>query len=315
MSSGFNDSFYQVIDLNSTRTKLSNLEFILQFSFWSIAILVDTLIIILVFKSKSSLIRVEYFILTTFQLVSVLINLTIIIGTLKVYVSFNVIFVILLRFFSFLTQMILSFVLFYYALFHLSSVNRSGCFRKLFNLVHNSRNYFFYLLAISIFGILFLIVYSLVFYSIEKSNNNLIISNFKDIINKESEYFVAYVAIWFTTPPILVYLIAIGVLYFRQLKFGKNYSIKSESQFAIRYRRNLRVLLKFSILAINNILSNLPVLIYYFIRVNCNCNKFEFLGYLTDSANFIFPILLVLIHNILKKTLFEIFSNIYFTIK
>lgn len=297
---------------NVTNTSASSIQIPVIVSIWSLSALLDLLILFLVHKSKSSLIRVEFLILIALESIGLFIKITIILGYLEARVSFGSIYSICLRIFNLIIQLIYSFILFYYSLFHLATIDRSSCFRKLFDLVHNSRTFCIYMMSITLFAIIFIIGYLLVFFWIENANNRF--DNLIETIVRASMYLMVYVSIWFTAPPLVCYLISMLVVYLGHLRsVHRKYADKNndaDKQQQLRSTtRTFKVLLKFSILAVNNIMSNVPVLVYYFLKLACNCSNYQYLSFVGDFFYLMCPVFLILIHEILKKTCFNILKR------
>lgn len=294
-------------ELNETSinsTILDNTKGIIIVSVWSTTLIIDLLVIIIEFKSRQILIRLEFFILLAISISSLLLKIASILTYIELYFSetiFGQHTNFILQWVSINFTFFQSMSLVYYSLYHITFLKRSSCFLVLFNLVHNVKSFVIYLAIISVYSLLLTSIYMILTY-IPMYSSNLGLAQFQ-------RRFIVMIILECAVPPFLasiVYVVAFLITYFS--RFQKTNS----SDELKRAQMNFKLMFKFLLLTLSIIMYILPKTAFAYIAFNLvDHSKFEFLNYIGDISFFLFPIILISIHEILFKTLMSYYNNIF----
>lgn len=104
---------------------------------------------------------------------------------------------------------------------------------------------------------------------------------------------------------------AIQVAFSRLL--NKKFASSSQNDDAKRFRRNFRLMLKFMLLPILYIVYFVPKLFIVFFKYDMNSRELfiDLMDFLSDFLFFITPLLLIYVHNILKKNFLKFISKCF----
>lgn len=295
--------------INQTTSEPS--QFITQkitISFLALFINLDIVAISIIILSRLKLDKTEFYILLINSILQINMKLSLIWYNLSNFVlKINFIIDYFHLSYDIIVSSCFSLSLFYYSLFHLSSLNRSKYFLKLFTMIHNAKTFFLYLTLVFLIFLALALFICLFTYS-KVSPDFTLDNQTQDVI-----FYCYLITIVPTFFPILVYLASIFVVF--MTKFGANseatnrYATTSRNANQlndhIRFKRNLLLVLKFFLLATIYLIGYLPSNILFFIGFYCpNCFGIALIifNYFCEFLLFFQPFLLVFIHSILRKT-------------
>lgn len=287
----------QNLTIGNRTIELNYASLISMVAILSIASVLNIFGLVIVFLSRSKLLKVEFFIL-------VMLNLkTTAFKVLGVYqysaMGFNIdlFYQCSTALLSMLSASILTssfMTLLFYSVFQVSTVSRSKLFLFLFNSTHNVRNFVIYEVLMTILQLLFSAI-SILMSFLDKNQC-------PDILSLVSQNVLVKFIVFLAVPsflPIIVYLFAIVYVIFSRLKH--KYQQGSTGSF----NKNVQLLLKFLALALIFFSSFILQNFFYFstflfdinIYVNVTVGDLGFILYALQ------PLLLIYAHSILKVTL------------
>lgn len=251
-----------------------------------------------VLASRPRLIKTEFFILIWICFLTLNFKFATI---MYFHNSFN--FALLYAIISYTYEMINNFciniTLFYYALFHLSTLRRSQCFLRVFNLIHNPKSFVVYSSLFLVVSLVISLAFSITtYFELRPFEQNPLLY---------SLFFVKYSIpiICETVVPslfaIVTYLVATVIVCASRLRNHQSkYSTNNDEK--RKFRRNLVLLLKFWFLATYNFVCFFPSVILHLIQVLSN------LHFRRNSVRSLFWLFLLYI-----REHFTSFSSWYFT--
>lgn len=261
-----------------------------------LSLISDFICLFILFKSRSKLVNVEFYIL--------FVNIMSVIAYKLLYSALYICIMIQgMNFASglvydrltFLSALAIMFAtnmnLFFFSLFHLSSLKRTKFFLRLFNYTHNSRIFIIYSSLINFSSIL---INSILIFLIESENP------LDGLFSYLEFYLIAIERISLSFLSILVYVMSIFVILFERI-LNRN---KDN-----RFKNNLILLLKFSSFAVYNSLWIIPMSLSQLSDQFCGskCSMYSGIIYHFGYAFYLFQsIFLVSIHNVLKATFMQI---------
>lgn len=202
--------------------------------------------------------------------------------------------------------------LLYYSLFHLSTLNRSKYFLKLYNVLHESKTFIIYSISILTLATTYSVSIALICY-------------YKIIYAEIGEDLRVYTFILLGHPfesnvisvlPILVYLMAILLVLHSRLNCCQILNQNASSENQNRFKRNLVLVGKFFILTIIQTLATFPKNFSHLLLIFCpasNCQLglielFYIIGYAILSIQ---PVFIVFVHTILRSTLSSLIRRLF----
>ena len=265
-------------------------------SFNVLSLISDFICLFILFKSRSKLVNVEFYML--------FVNIMCVIAYKFFYSALYIVIMIKgidfsngllygrLTFLSFLAIMFATNMnLFFFSLFHFSTLKRTKFFLQLFNYTHNSR---IFIIVSSLINFSSILINSILLFLIESENP------LNGLFSYLEFYLIAIERISLSFLPILVYVMSIFVILFERI-LSRN---KDK-----RFKKNLILLLKFSSFAIYNSLWIIPMSLSQFFDQLCGqkCSIYSNVIYYFGYAFYLFQsIFLVSIHNVLKATFMQI---------
>lgn len=284
---------------------------ILSLAMWSFSFIFDFAILLSIFKSISKLVRIEFFILCCIGIYSILFKVIIILAYLIYFFNIMVFGSLSIGLIMFLTTnayFIDSMIFFYYSLYHVTFLKRTKIFLLLSNTIKKPITLLIYLIGVLIFSIC---LSSVCIIRIMLQTRNLTIS----IELYQRECFaiaISQILIPSFFPSVVYFLATLITLYSRfRISLSKiNHMNDSELK---RFRRNFILFSKFLILGIVNIFYMIPKTLYSFLVANCiQCaEKLLILDFIGDIFFLMIPIALIIIHNIIRKTLKNILKKVF----
>lgn len=274
------------------------------FSFVSDLICMST-----VFASRFKLIKTEFYILILIGLMDINDKLGVL---FYFYVSlkFNLLYSSLSLSYSVLTNFCINMYLFYYSLFHLTSLSRSRLFLKLFQIVHKTQIFVIYSILILLISLTLTCSFSIVdyFYLKQFETDPLLFLKFFSSYSLR----VLLQTLFPSVLSLVTYFLSIGFSLMR-LK-GKQSKHLSQSEMKSS-RRNIILSVKFLFYAIINFISSFPVVIFcalFLFCPQCNLRDIRFLAYFGILSFIIKSIFLIFIHKILRDTFMKHFRDFFY---
>lgn len=283
-----------------------------------ITIIVDLVLIFVIKRVQKKFVNVEFYILITLIINFIFIKIVNIIITifLSKTIVRSKIFCLLSYSFLWTSTIQYFFILFYYSLYHLSSLGTTKFFLKLKTLIKKT-NYF---LIYNLTTLIFLFVYTFSFCFILQ--NDIFYSEYQhcDLQSKWKNYETLnlfYIVLAHVFPSILtinVYSISSCLIIKRIFIKKLNYSLHELRH----YSKMLKVLIKFFLL---NILSNTNILYLILISINYILKAIylkliiHYLSVFAIYAVFFHALILVVVHNRLKKELVLNLKNVFSYLK
>lgn len=261
-----------------------------------------------IFASRSKLLDTEFFILVLISFIDIN-NKTAIL--LYFYNSFNfkLLFATITFSYSIVANFCITMNLFYYSLFHLSTLNRSPGFLKLFEIVHRLRNFLIYEIVCFTFSLALTSTLA-VFNYIELSKfisdpllYTLFFAQFSLQVVCQTLIPCCFSLIMYIMSMMFVICVRLGN------RNGK-YASASERE---KFIRNSFLLLKFMFYALVNFFATFPTGLFcgiILICPTCSFMKIRFVAYFGFLCFAFKSISLILIHNILRATLSSYFNKI-----
>lgn len=279
-------------------------------SIWSSTILVNSVSLLTIVSSRTKLTRSEFYILSTFNLIAIVLKLVLTLFYIHRYFLAEFLGPCSYLVFQAMSSTLntsLYMTLFYYSLYQTSNLSRNKWLLKLFNIVHNWKNTFLFEVAVFLLASSGAIAYSIVVYKR---------SNYNKCANLKVELFYL-VLFWVVVPSILpVVLYAAATVYICYCRFSRPSSYLSSQSESKRFRRNVKLLMRFLALALIVSLSLLPQTVYYFISILCpKCTvdsvflaNISYVGYFFYG---IVPFILIYIHKILRRTFLNFILTVF----
>lgn len=305
--------------LNYNETNFDGTQFELGLSFsilWALSIVYQLFFIMVVSKSAPKLVRVEFYILYTFGCISFFFSAVVILFYLGFYLNvmmFGLYTLIIVQGLLMNAFFLRSIILFYFSLYHLSFLKRTSLFQVISNLILKPRSFIIYMIIMSIYSLLVTSVgFYLQFLELDLGSY-FSASIFNQVFAPKSFYLVIFHSI---IPPLfspIVYLTATIITCLSRIVMNisaNNNSIHKQSEIN-RFRKNLKLFFKFFTLALINIVYIIPKMTYIMFFLSCNFCRMNLipLNYFADIFTVLLPIFLLLIHNILRETLCNIFKR------
>ena len=285
---------------------------------WIIGSILSLFSLVIVVLSREKLKRIEFVILVSFNITTLTFKLVVLCNFSIAYFFPNMIlscgYTIV-----FLATIVLGeklfMVLFYYSLFQVSSISREKLFLKLFDLVHSVRNFLIYELIVFIILIAYTTVYTMIAYFKANQTCPYMIQILKEYTELKF-YFGYYLQ---STLPVLVYSFANTYLCFirfvsvRFRKYQSDETIKNNRLEISKFRKNVKLLVKFHILSFILFISALFQNLFYqfsFVYWDFSIRSIIFadVGFILYSIQ---PLFFIYIHRILKKTFLSYFLDFY----
>lgn len=270
---------------------------IIVISITSVAIFLDLFILTIVVRARAKLVPAEFVILIAnnilcivfklvglFKSTQMIVDLREQLGYVRCYIVYSQ---DLASFFAILA------VLFYYSLFHISSVARNSITRLVFSFTHNSRVFLAYFLIVCVGFNLFMLVYSIVFRSslFNKSRSSCIRNNLFTLVPTMT-YLISL-------PIQIVYFLAIVFLVYSRLNAPRNNTTIGKT-----FRKNLMILVKFFVFSLLTLLISAPQYLETFMAYFFDQRFSSSFNLPADSGFLVFfssqTLILTLIHNKLR---------------
>lgn len=276
---------------------------------WIFSSLLDFAILAVIFQSRSTLSRIEFMILFTMRIYWSLLKLSVILTYVDLYLReniFNSMTKLLINLFVSNVSFIFSTTLIYYSIYHITFLKRSKIFLALFNLVQKPKTFIVYSIVTIIVSPLVTLVSLAILYPevyggyIEAS----FFENTKRIFIME----VILLIIPSICPSLVYFTATVITCYCRLLSTvsskSSKHTVDAESK---RFRKNLRLLLKFLVLAFVYMMCMLPKTIYAIILVYSNFRSpyLEILNYSGDLFFILSSFVIILVHKIIGETFFR----------
>lgn len=261
----------------------------------SIASVLNIFGLVIVFLSRSKLLKVEFFILVMLNLKTTVFKVFAVYQYSAMGFNMDLFKQCLTAMLSMLSASILTssfMTLLFYSVFQVSTVSRSKLFLFLFNSTHNVRNFFIYEVLMTILQLLFSAI-SILMSFLDKNQC-------PDILSLVNQNVLVKFIVFLAVPsflPIIVYLFAIVYVIFSRLKH--------KYQQGSNFNKNVQLLLKFLALALiffsSFILQNFFYFSTFLFDINIYVNAIVGdLGFILYALQ---PLLLIYAHSILKVTL------------
>lgn len=194
-------------------------------------------------------------------------------------------------------------VLFYYSMFHLTLLKRTGLFQRLFDLVHSTVSFLAFM-GIVVFGFgTFLIVFTVFTNQLSDPGQTLD----KCFENAGVAVFIPLMFLNISYVTVFVYLIATLIIWFSRVKASPSIVRKASLTTAdmSKHRKNLSLLVKFALYSsytcLLSLAQNLPVVLLYSLD-NIDAPLLnQITSYVFNFFIFFHPVFLVLIHNIMRR--------------
>lgn len=281
---------------------------------WIIGTIFSFFTLVFIIASINKLIRLEFGILTVFSISTIAYKVS---GVLLLlvfyfwpelmpscsYTIMNTMTVVLIQ-----KQ---AMVLFYYSLFQISTISRDKFFIILFNLVHNSKVFVIYEIAVSIVllglnGASYYLAYKLKSHCPNVNDMLIIIIKYNLMIVIIGPNFLAVFAYLACT---------IYICYSRLIQKSKNmiYAATSNRNESVQFRKNLRLLLKFLALALVFFACSLFQNLFYIYTYAYGdfSPMVLFLGHTGFVLYGIQPLFLIYIHSVLKSSFKSYFPCLF----
>lgn len=191
-------------------------------------------------------------------------------------------------------------VLFYYSLFHLALLKRTGPFQRLFHLVHSPIHFLAFIISVSVGFGTFLVVFAL-------SNGRLNdpgLTLEKCFDNMGVEIFIPLMCLNVSYITVLVYMIASFLIWHDRVHSSRG-SVLSAHETIKQHQKNLSLFTKFALYSLyTSLLSlaqNLPTLLLYSLDNINGLLLNQISSLIFNMLIFAHPLFLVLIHNILRS--------------
>lgn len=272
-----------------------------------ISIMFDIFSLSIIIASKSKLIKTEYFILIAICQISMVNKFTGIFQKLQELfhslAQLGLLNCLIVYTINIDVNFVFYMIIFYYSLFHLSSIKRGPHFTKFFNLIHEPKNFLIYLTFIFISYSTFIISFTFIFRSqifLEQNGCDLNYNNKLAYIP-----FFFYIMAFLTQ---IVYLAAIVILIILKVKTKQMNEIK-------KLGRNLIIVIKFSIFSIISLIITMPWYIFNILYFLISYSDLYVISISQFFAQILFlfqTILLVFIHCRLREKFFSVFRKILF---
>lgn len=270
----------------------------------------DLATILTVVASRAKLINTEFFILILFNFMDVNNKIAILLYFYN-SLDFDLLFALIAFSYSIVANFCITMNLFYYSIFHLSTLSRSAVFLKLFELVHRFRNFIIYEIVC--------VVFSFVLTAILARSNYLELREFISNPLISTLFFVkfSFQVICQNIIPcclsLLMYISSMVFVFGSRLsdRHGKYAASASERR---KFRRNTLLLVKFTFYACVNVFSTLPIAIFCIILLicpTCPLITIRFFAYFGFICFAIKSPSLVLLHNILRATFFSCLKRVF----
>lgn len=269
-----------------------------RISMWIILLVCSFFVLYLILSNRSTLIQIEFHVLATFVSFTLTSQLLIIIYyfTQLLYpcLQYTILAHIISLLFLILDVLTCS-TLIYYSVYQFSILTRSKFILAVYNRVIRLKTFIIYLLSINIV----IMIIDLFF----------LIRSFLDF-----EIYIKLLLINSSVPRFILisfyFSSAIQVAFSRLMKKSK---IKNSAADEKRFRRNFRLMLKFMILPILYIVYFVPKLFIVFFKYDMNSRELfiNLMDLLSDFFFFITPLLLIYVHNILKKKFLKFISKCF----
>lgn len=276
-----------------------NQKFLLSTSVASIVI--NAMIICVIITAKCKLILIEFHILIQLALLSffysicsfsLFVSLLIDIGVYFQYQCYVMFFLEVMSVFG------ISVVMTYYSLFHLSFLARYKFFLQMNKFIRNVKHFLVYsMLCIVLYVVLSVIIGTKVYVDIGSSR-------WIDLCEEPFRNRKINVLVLIIIPSLLVcfvnYLMAIVFVSASRLRRKLKYAKMDEQK---RFKRNLKLVVKFFLFNLLNLFKTAPLCLMAISNISNNFMLSKFTIFLTFPYLVLLfqPIMLVLIHNILKK--------------
>ena len=293
------------ISLNNSISIENNIDLTELIIIWPMPIFSYMILIFFIYSAKSKLIQTEFHILMIFFTYIII---------FKIFITLYLIFYDLFHMaFGLCSDLVFSAISvvswssysvtqIYYSLFQVSIVSRKKFFLKLFNFVHNTTRFWIFQIIFWITWPLGIATYSVLIYV--KDNT----CSYKQII-----FLTSFGGIFPRILPCIIYLsVTMFACISRFRNNGNKYLSRTELQ---RFRKNVRLLLKFLVLTLISILKNLPTIFNYYVSYfnsyYAPSSAYKILLYAGILMEFIEVGCLIYVHDVLQNTFKNIFSRIF----
>ena len=290
------------------------------FFIWIIGGLLSLFSLLIVILSREKLKRIELVILLSLNVTSLAFKIFVIVQFSIVYFAAEIVlscpYTIISTCGTMLNEKIFM-SLFYYSLFQVSSISREKLFLVLFNLVQSVRNFIIYEIITFILIIAFTSLYTMFAYF--KTNNTC--PNMSQILREAIEYKFLFGYFSQSVLAVIVYISATLYLCFIRFRYRKYQSedktTRNNRLEISKFRKNLKILVKFLILALIILLSSLfQNLFYYSSYVYGDFSSkviiYADIGFILYMLQ---PFFFIYIHRILEKTFISYFTAFLDTTK
>lgn len=310
-------SVFSTIDLNQTQQNWT--DYRLDIALVDILILsmfADLTILYITFKCVSKLNRIEFILLMTIEILSIPYKIILILFYLSFYRNF-----IFFGFYSLVINVFLllnaifirSMALFYFSLYHLTFLNLTRLFQIMSNSIRKPKNFFIYMVVILIYSLTATSL-GLILPILEFNSQDQIYSTYKLIPNH------IFILIFHLFVPALlspiVYSIATFITCYSRLQLNRclrNQSYVADTSKNRRLRKNFKIFITFLSIVIVGLVSIIPKMIYIIISFRCSECFFNLkaMNYISDGLIIVAPILVLIVHKILRKKLVSILKEIF----
>lgn len=280
-------------------------------SIWSFGVLLSTIALVVLFASKSKLIKSEFYILLSYNAYGTLYRVTaVVIFTLTLFfypdIFNDCVFSIVNTLWS-IVMFKLFMIMFYYSLFQVSSVSRHPLCARLHTLVLNVRTFLVFQTLVIVF-ITILLTYIVLVANAElhKCPSAFDLLSYMILFKFLTTYVLPSIL------PVLVYFIAICYVFFARLNNSRGHLVAANE--LKRARKDFKLLLRFLALGLvctaSSLLQNIFLYSMFF------SPSFDFvLNSIVGGLGFfilaIQPILLIYIHSIMKQSSIRLFKRAF----
>lgn len=251
-------------------------------------------------KSTSNLVRIELFLLSSLSITSIPYKIILILFYLGFYqkimlfgpYTFVANFSLLINgiFIKSLTQL-------YYSLYHLTFLMRNRIFLTISNAIQKPRNFIIFTCFVLIYSLIFTLI-AFVLPSLKSSNS----------VPNPAVVLVFHLIIPSLLPP-FVYMLASVITYFSRLPQSNRLSYRPGDN--RRFNNDLKLFLKFLIIALLSLVCLIPKMIYFVLSLNClNCiTSLRLVNYISDGLTLVAPFYLIYMNKILRRSFLDVFSS------